>query len=177
MDLDLLREIAADDVAGAVPRVLLQTTPAAGADFTITVPGESTWQVVALSARFVTSNAVANRGPGLLVTDGTNTIGEWPTGVVLTASLTTRITWSASGGSLMTSIISGALTVPIPPLILPGGYVVRTGTSLIDTADQWDRIVLTVVELQTGDKAYEAHLLEKIVDRLEALQPNSLAPF
>src|SRR6516162_1693189 len=41
------------------------TTPAAGANWTVTVPGGRMWRPIAINATLVTSAAVANRIPGI----------------------------------------------------------------------------------------------------------------
>jgi hypothetical protein len=176
MDGRFLEPIAADNWTDPAVRTIQVAKPAAGAEFTQTVPGQSTWALVAICAQLVTSGAAANRVPSLTFTDGTNTVAQVPTGAALTATLTSRITWMADGASTSTTLLGTSLIVNTPKLILSPGWVISSNTAAIDTADQYQNIVLTVIESLTGDKFFEAHLLEKLIDRVTALQPNSLLP-
>jgi hypothetical protein len=176
VDGRFLEPLASDNANDPVLRIIRATQPAAGADWTQTVPGQSTWALVSVCAQLVTSSAVANRVPVLKVTDGTNTIAQIPEPVSLTASLTTTVTWMADGATTSTAITGASVIVNTPKLILPPGFVLSSVTSLIDTGDQWQNVNVTVVEVLTGDVALEARLLEHLIQKVEALQPNSLVP-
>jgi hypothetical protein len=176
MDGRFLEPIAADNWTDPAVRTIQITKPAAGAEFTQTVPGQSTWALVAICAQLVTSATVASRVPSLTFTDGTNTVAQVPVGANVTASLTTRVTWMADGASTSASLLGTSLIVNTPKLILSPGWTVASSTAAIDTADQYQNIVLTVIESLTGDKFFEAHLLERMLDKIDALQPNSLLP-
>lgn len=177
MDGRFLEPIASDKIAGPVLRVLPITAPAAGADFAKTIPGESTWMLVALTALLTPDNNATARAPVLQVTNGTQTIAQVPTGATIAASTATTISWICDGATTMTTAVGATLTVNTPKLILPPGYVVQSATTAIHSGDTWTNIVLTVVEAFTGDVAYEAQLLEAILNKLDALEPNSLVPF
>jgi hypothetical protein len=167
--MNLLRELASDNPTDANVRVLPQANPAAGTDFKITVPGQSVWQLYALTATLTTSATVANRTPALNITDGTSIVTQVAPGVALTATLTTVVSWLAEGPGLATSIVGGVLNAKVPPTILQPGWTVGPVTGLIDTTDQWSKIVLTVVEVFVGDVEHDRYDAQKIIDRLDAI--------
>ena len=127
-------------------------SPAAGADFTITVPDTGgVWEIVALRAQLVTSATVANRGVVVQVKDhAANIVYESPASLAITASLTIGVTFSAqypSGVGDITTTKKVGLALPDGPY-LPG-WTVGTSTALIDTADQWSLIRAWYRQLQT----------------------------
>lgn len=84
--------------AGAgLSRSVTQANPAAGADFTVTVPAGANWVLNSVSARLVTSATVATRLPALVISDGSgNVVFNGPTAYGQTATLTWTYTWSPS---------------------------------------------------------------------------------
>lgn len=124
------------------------SNPAAGADWSLTVPLNAAWLVRTISAVFTTSVAVANRSPRLQYTDGTTVILDHPQPLVIAASTAARVTWSpgAANSGPVASNQSAGITGAIR---LQGNFVIRTTTSLIDVADQWSSIRV-VVEEQNG---------------------------
>ncbi len=124
-------------------RVVKGVTPAAGADWSVIVPGGRAWRVVSIAASLVTSAAAANRAPGLVVSDGsTQFVNAGPSGVQA-ASLTYAYGWYHSAAGIG---FSTWRTQPIPELFLPAGFVIASSTALMDAGDQWSAPVLWVVE-------------------------------
>src|SRR6266851_3396315 len=60
------------------PLSISVSTPAAGADWSQTVPTGARWVVTALAAQLVTAVAAGTRAPRLIVDDGTTTLFELP---------------------------------------------------------------------------------------------------
>ena len=80
------------------------------------------------------------RQADLVITDGTNTILDVPTGFTVIAG-TSPITFSwQTNLNSSAQIPNGATTVAIPPLILPAGYTIGTRTLDIQATDQWSNI-------------------------------------
>src|SRR5215470_1568071 len=127
------------DSEGAPLRIAV-TTPAAGADFTITVPTGARWQLDTVSGLYTASAAVANRVPELVIDDGANIVFAAPTNTAITGGQTARVSWGAGAGGP----IAGANTDQTIPLAndmyLPGGFRIRSNTALIQAADTWTAI-------------------------------------
>lgn len=127
-------------------RTIAVASPAAGAEIVALVPGGVFWEVIALRATLTTSAAVANRLPVLQLRDTDSRIAyEFPGAAVQAASLAVSYSWS-SGYGTSTAVSGQQLPLPAPaPVVLAGGTV-RTVTTLLDVADQWSAVVLTVRE-------------------------------
>ena len=120
-------------------------TPAAGADWTITVPGSGEfWEIVAVRARFVTSSAVANRFLTFNVKDNVgNIVYQSAFGTAQTASITEGVVLSpqyvtVSGDVSSTKIV----TLPLPEGPYLPGFTINSSTVAIDTGDQWSQIAV-----------------------------------
>lgn len=169
MEANILRALAEDWPAPLVYRTVPVTTPAAGANFAVVPPGESTWALVALTATLLTSAAVGNRAATLNVTDGTNTLWSVEAGSVQAPSLTVRYSWVTEYPAFPTAAVGGVLVVPMAPTYMMPGWSIAGATSGLDVADQWSAISATVVEVFTGHVERERALADTITDRAEAL--------
>lgn len=119
--------------------------PAAGADFTLTVPTSRRWNLLSLRAVLSTSAAVANRNATLLVDDGANTFFSSPSGANIVASTNERIVASPD----LPFINDGFATQTFPlanPTILRGGFRISSSTSGLQAADQWNSIQILALE-------------------------------
>lgn len=168
-DVRALRAVAEDWPASIVMRTVAVTAPAAGADWTLTCPGESVWAVYATTARFVTSAVVANRAPKLVITDGSNTMFDITDDVAITATLTTQISWLSLLGYQDTAIAAASLNIGTPQIVLQPGWTIGTVTSLIDVGDQWSRVFVNVVESFAGERDRERQILDQMTDRFHAI--------
>lgn len=132
-------------VGTPVRKTVLVANPAAGADWTVTVPAGEFWDVQSLTATLTTSAVVGNRAPRLEVSDGVNRINEIQPSTIEAASLAVR--WGMSGGGSTGSNSNGAgiggWSGPSPFLLNPG-YIISTSTVNLDVADQWSQIALDV---------------------------------
>lgn len=119
-------------------------TPAAGADWSLTVPAGHVYHLVSLYGQLVTSAAVATRIPRLSFTDGDSVFLDLPPFASQVASLTRRYAWApaVSGTALGNSILSY-----LPDLDLPAGWTIASVTDLIDAADAWTSVKLLVRDL------------------------------
>lgn len=81
------------------------------------------------------------RTVALVVTDGTSDVIQVPPGV---AAVPTpgpyRYSWQTALSDGSQSTDATLTTVPIPPMILPGGYTIGTNTPDIQPTDQWSDI-------------------------------------
>ena len=117
--------------------------PAAGAEWSVTVPTGEQWIVRAVRARFVSSAAVATRFPNLVEDDGAGnlTVQSAPaTGIA--AAQTWDISWFHGAVNIQNNNVQcnpWTLDTRMPP-----GFLIRSITGNIQAADQWSAIALLV---------------------------------
>lgn len=123
---------------------VLGVQPAAGAQFTYTVPAGGPPVILdSISGFFTASAAVANRFISCQILDAAgNTVASISNGSATVASTTIRVGFMASVGSNASSG-SGTASFPIPLSRLLPGWQVKLNASSIDVADQWSQVVLT----------------------------------
>jgi hypothetical protein len=118
-------------------RSITGSTPAAGAEINEVVPASRRWNLLAFSATLVTSVAVANRAPAILIDDGVTQLFASAGLVTQAASLTLR--WNASPfvvtGGVQTTL--GEQMMTPTPFPLKAGFRIRTSTTALQAADQW----------------------------------------
>jgi len=138
---------AYDVLGGPVLRTQLPATPAAGAEWSLTVPGRTALQILAVRAILTTGAAATARVATLRITDGNNVLASIRTPASQAATLTTEHTWMPE---LPTIGLSGnaAYSTGIPNrLILPPGYTIGSNTSNLDAADTWTGITVWTKEI------------------------------
>lgn len=113
--------------------------PAAGADWTLTVPASTVYKLYTLCATLQADATVANRIVVLSVDDGTNKTWGAFTGTNVTASQTIVIGWGNVGASNTGSVTGWGIVAPFP-LYLSAGWRVRVVTGNLQAADQWSNI-------------------------------------
>lgn len=130
--------------AYSTPNSVGVSNPAAGADWTYTVPAGATYRLVSAFATLATSASVANRVPELIIDDGTHSLSGSLMASPQTAGVTDTYTWGS--GLPLSAALSAANTAPLPQsLTLAAGWRVRTSTSGIQAADQWSTIRLCLL--------------------------------
>ncbi len=141
-------------------RVVLVSSPAAGAEFSVAVPGGVLWRVASIKARLTTAVAAANRQPNLEVTDGTTFL--FGVGAVSNqvASSVVDHSWIQGYATNAADFTPGEWSNFFPEFPLLDGYVIRTNTGNIQAADQWSQVVALVDE-------YQVRGLERAVERYE----------
>ncbi len=126
-----------------VRRVIAGPAPAAGVDWSITVPSGKVWRVLAILASLTTDATVAGRSVRLTASDGDTTFLSLPPVAVQAASLTGRYAWGEHVDSRTTSPDQVAA---LPPLTLQPGWVLRVTTTALQAADAWGAPAVLVVE-------------------------------
>ena len=119
------------------------TSPAAGADFKVTIPDTGQlWYIVALHAQIVTSATVANRVLNVNVKDHDgNIVYEFGSSTNVTASLTIPITYSSLFASAVGDITAAKrFGLPIPEGPYLPGWTINSVTTAIDTGDQYSAL-------------------------------------
>ena len=124
------------------PSLITVTSPAAGANFTATVPANRVWEVFHVSYKFVASAQVATRNLFLLIASGGATIAELSGDSGYVANDTAILTF-AFQTDMTELVVTGQ-----PPserrasfrMILDAGATITTQTDNIQTGDQYSQI-------------------------------------
>ncbi len=128
-------------------RTILLTTPAAGAEFTQTVPTGKIWRIRMVRGTLTTAVAVATRIVALLFNDGTNIYAIFPVNTTQAASLTRNYNFAPGAANESTQQAVGLeITQSIPNLDLLAGYFFRSSTFNLQAADQWSGIIVAIEE-------------------------------
>jgi len=123
------------------------TTPAAGADWSQTVPTAARWRIRGVRATFATSAAVGGRYPRLQVDGGGATLYRVTTNISFGASATTSMNWGVPGATAeFTSPFDEWRALPLD-LTLSGGQVLSSVTQGLAAGDQWSAITVYVEEV------------------------------
>ncbi len=117
--------------------------PAAGADWTFTVPAGAVWEIVAAYAVLVTDATVVSRAARLVVNDGVADFLSIAPADVQTESLTYRYAWLGVGAAYRAA---NGQVVALPRLVLEPGWTFGTSTEGIVAGDNWGVPRLYVLE-------------------------------
>lgn len=131
-------------------KVYVAAAVAANTPFTLTVPGQRIWKVLAVVA--VLSRAaggVPTRALRLTVTDGTNTVMASPAVDAGTEPGTLTVTWTNAQPSAVSSAGTGVTLGPLPTITVYPGYVFTGTVTNGAVADQWTSAVVWVDESDT----------------------------
>jgi len=130
-------------------RIELGADPAAGVNWSITVPSGRVWEVLSAFAELVTDATVANRAARLIVGDGSTTFLSIPPAGLQTASLTYRYAWLALGAAYQSG--SGQ-AMALPRLVLEPGWTIGVSTEGLVAGDNWGapRLLLLETEVKGG---------------------------
>ncbi len=133
------------DGSGTMQTVVVPN-PAAGADFTLTVPASKRWRLQSLMAQMTTSVAVANRTAVFRMTDGVNETWRQADVAAMTGGgFYSHTIASGIGGS---NNNGGVYGIPLPsPCIMTAGDTLFSNTLGIQAGDQWSNIIARVEEL------------------------------
>lgn len=133
-------------------RAVTVPQPAAGADWSVSVPGGRQWRVQSLRALLTTSAAVATRTPRLSYSDGTTIWWEGGDPAGYAASLVGRLCFIPLGSINNTGGQGVPTQDPLPDLWLVPGTVISVTTGGLDVGDQWSGIALFVEESWLDDQ-------------------------
>lgn len=149
-DLPVLAPAAGYGQFAGVNRRIDVPAPAAGAEWSLTLPGGSWWRLLLGRSRLVTAVAVANRDPGIELLDPDNQVWAAVTSTVIAASLTTTVSYASGSGAATAGVAGALVAVPMTDAFLPPGYVLRSFTPSLQAADQYDQVRLWMQELDLG---------------------------
>lgn len=121
--------------------------PAAGADWTYTVPDGEDLTVLTFWAQIVTSAVAGNRRLRVVAEDADgNEFWAATANAAITATSTVQFTGGVGNESV--SHTSSLMTVglPVGGLQLPAGSIVRASTDGIDVGDQWTAPTFQIID-------------------------------
>ncbi len=126
-------------------RSITGTNPAAGAEFSETVPTGALWRLRSGSVVLTCDATVANRQSKLRIDDGTDFVFYGGFGANSVAGEVSQVCWAAVGASAPSSNSGRLYQIPID-FKIPGGYRIRSATSSIQAGDNYDAPQLYVEE-------------------------------
>lgn len=157
-----------DYLTARLTRTINVTQPAAGADFTVTVPAGSTWVVQAVRGQLVSSAVAGNRLPALRIGDGFTELQRIAAVNNQATGLTWVYTWLPGYGyAPATGTIQNLSLGSLAPVLYAGSTIAAV-TAAIDVGDQWSGVALQVLEYTVGQIYWMADLLGRELDN-EAL--------
>lgn len=127
-------------------RLLQVPAPAAGADWTFTLPAAGYWRIRSVFATLTASATVANRQPGLAITDGTVLWHRARPGAVLIANGVADVLAMPGLGFQTQGATQGTFTLPIPDVVMPPGFVISSVSTALQAGDQYSSIVIAAEE-------------------------------
>lgn len=140
--------------------------PAAGAEWSVDVPGDDVWLVHTVSFRLVTSGAGGNRLPRLIADDGTI---DWLTLAARNqqgVSASRTYTFVEGYGESYAIVDLDTSMLPAGGVLLQPGWGLRTVTNGIESGDQYSRVRLAITEAGARGLASEiAYELFRLLER------------
>lgn len=135
-----------EDISGQTPwrrsrLVLRPAAPAAGADWSLTVPAGHQYRIRSVHWVLATSAAVANRVADLVIGDGHGTFAQPCAFAAQAASLTQHYTFFPESGG---DNSGNGQTAGMPTVTLEPGWTIGSSTQAIDAGDQFSGIAVYV---------------------------------
>lgn len=135
-----------NDLDGRTRSVVL--TPNVGADFLFQVPDGYMWDFLSLDAKLVTSAAVANRIPTIVIDDGANHL--WHAQPAAPQAASTSIDYMIGEGIPRDATVASLIYLPaFNDVRLFAGWRVFAITALLDAGDKWFA-AMSIREYQTN---------------------------
>ena len=158
-------DLAADEVL----RILPVETPAAGATWSVEVPGESHWRLLSANMLFTAVGGVANRFPFLRLRSEFRELLTAPTTEGIGAGFSVTLNWLAGLGSTVGSVAGGNIATPWPGVPLEPGDTLDWLCNSLGGADTVDFITLVLAERWTGERPPERRRRPALVTPIDNL--------
>lgn len=126
-----------------IPEIIRPADPAAGAEWTQTVPANTFWLILLIRYQLVSDATAAQRHGSIAVNDGAGLVEIGQPGAFQAASLARLFTYQANapftiiGGEILGSFPDRFYTLP--------GWVIQSSTANFQAGDQYSNIVLYVL--------------------------------
>ena len=127
-------------------RVVVGAIPALGAEFIETVPALSTWRLLSLRVKLITSAAATPRVMTLVLDDGANFFCQVSASATQAASISNTYNFGAGQDTFVTANpIIQQLAMPVG-MLLTSGFRIRSTTTSKDAGDQYTQLFYAVEE-------------------------------
>ena len=140
-------------------QVIRVPNPAAGVDWAHTFTGAFVRRIISVAATLTTSAAVANRAVRLDVTAPEGRALSIPLPAVVTATLTTALTWAEGIYPVNTALFDSALSTGFEGMVMPPGFTIGTVSAALDVADQFSNVLIMV---ESWESIPWTHYQEKV---------------
>jgi hypothetical protein len=130
--------------ASTVPVIVTTAiaSPAAGAEWTTTVPANEVWELMSIRCQFVSSATAATRSVRFVTDDGTNIITRMGSDKSQTAGNTLLYNAFRFVNPFTPADLSN-YPIPLPWIFLAAGYRIYSATGAIQATDQYSAIVIS----------------------------------
>lgn len=134
-------------IGSGTMRRITGTSPAAGVEFSESVPVGVQWRFISMHARLTASAVVGNRLVTLNLGDAAlAAFYREPSGFTQLANQSIPYIWS-DAGAFNSGLVFGFVQVPLPSqVILPVGFTMFSTTTGLLAGDQWSAIGFLVEE-------------------------------
>jgi len=139
------QELAEEAQNRTTYKIMTVATPAAGAEWTITVPAGKIWEILRTNYVLTTDATIQNRNSGIEIFDGTNTMRITRAPENHTAA--TAITYLLGRGIDNSGIINAIQTIHAAQIFLFAGWTYRSKSTLLQTTDAYSTIKIYVREI------------------------------
>lgn len=168
----LMSALAHQSTMDRVLEVLPVPTPAPGAQFVFTLPGDRIYRIRGVSALLTTSAVVGNRLPAITIDDQSQVTSGAQSNVVTPASTAVRYLWNHQSVTATAAAAGGVVTNGLPDIVVPGGYRIRSVATAFDVADQWSAVNVWVESL-----LFQPMGVHEYRDALELIQRIMTSPY
>lgn len=116
--------------------------PAAGADWSFTIPTGAKWRIQSVSAQYAASATVNNRAPSIQILQSGVVVFEGTPNQVIVASTTAQVTYTSGSSPGAAANVTDVMG-PLPsPCWISNALVIRSVTKNISAGDQWSNIAI-----------------------------------
>jgi len=126
-------------------KVVTVANPAAGANFSQTVPANKIWEIQTIHFHLVTSATVASRYPSITIDDGTTMFGEITVNQVVPENATREFTFAMYIQQV--GNFFNRMSAPLPLLVLNAGARITSSVGSLLAGDQISAIAIYVKEI------------------------------
>ncbi len=131
-----------------VPKIITISNPAAGADFSYTIPDYTQLELLYVSYLLTADATVTNRRPGILFSDGTTSLKPYYSTTQITANQARTLSFFLFGHT-NTSSFSNNIYTSLPYTLLLSGWTIESTTNTIQAGDQ-----ISAIQLYVRQRAY-----------------------
>lgn len=153
-----------------VLRTLEVPTPAPAADWAFTVPSDGAIRIRSITALLTTSATVANRVPGLTLSDPDRVAFAASSNAQVPAATVQRITYMPGMGAGGLVGVGGVLLVPLLDMVTPVGYRLASLTGALSAGDQYSGVRIVVEEMDSDPDGYPFGRRDEYDNRYGAAQ-------